>query len=83
MSQTEALMQSIQELPDGSYEIAFRTPYIFGQIVSYRSVNGAGRGRIVDMVVVEDGSVYYSVELPSGEVQPGIYPEEILGVESG
>ena len=81
MSQTETVMQSIQELPDGSYEVAFRTKYIFGQMVSYRSMNGSGRGRIVDMVVVEDGSVYYSVELPDGDVQPGIYPEEIVRAE--
>ena len=81
MSQAETLMQSIQELPDGTYEVAFRTKYIFGQMISYKSMNGTGRGRIVDMVVVEDGSVYYSVKLPSGDVQPGIYPEEIVRAE--
>jgi hypothetical protein len=81
MSQAETLMQSIQELPDGSYEVAIRTKYIFGQTIHYDSMNGQGRGRIVDMVVVEDGSVYYSVELPSGEVQPGIYPEEVVRAE--
>jgi hypothetical protein len=81
MNQADALMQSIQELPDGTYEVAFRTPFVFGQMIRYRSTNGTGRGRIVDMVVVEDGSVYYSVELPSGEIQPGIYPEEVLHAE--
>jgi hypothetical protein len=40
-------------------------------------VNGAGEGKILDIVVQENGSIYYVVLRDDGTAQSGIYPNEV------
>lgn len=73
-----------QKCADGSFEVTFRTPYIYGDFVAYASpYNGQGEGTICDIVLSADGGYYYYIELENGEIQPGIMPAEITLIRRG
>ncbi len=67
------------------YRIAFDSPYYFGDLVAFDSVNGKGQGTIIDIALSNDGSIYYVVQLEDGNAQGGIYPKEVqlLGSHAG
>ena len=68
----------VTKAPDGSFTVTFTTPYAFGDRVTYKSkVNGEGAGKILDIVVQEDGLVYYAILLENGSIQSGIYRDEM------
>jgi hypothetical protein len=66
------------------HRIAFDSPYNFGDLVRFDSVNGKGEGTIIDITLSDDGAIYYAVQIGSDDnVQPGIYPDEIELVREG
>jgi hypothetical protein len=74
----------VEEIGKGRFRVTFESPYKFGDRVSYNSkVNGSGKGKILDLVVQNDGKVHYTIELSDGKAQSGIYPDEIklIGTE--
>ena len=63
---------------DGQFEICFKSPYTFGDIVEFHSINGHGIGKVLDIVLQEDDVCHYLVELDDGDVRGGIYADEML-----
>jgi len=69
---------SVRKAEDGSFSVSFRTPFMFGDQVTYKSAtNGEGSGAILDIVVQQDGGVYYAIGRADGSIQSGIYPDEM------
>lgn len=75
---------------DGSRSISFSTPYFFGDIVRFDSVNGKGTGFIDGIDLGQDGSVCYTVQdretkYEDGQyvIHGGIYPDEITLIQRG
>ncbi len=63
----------VKETSAGDFLIAFRSPFLFGDTVSYQAgVNGSGFGEIVDISVQADGQLYFSILLKDRTIQPGI-----------
>ena len=56
-----------------------RSKYSFGTQVSFDSkFNGSGEGVIVGIALNDDSSIYYYIQLRSGDVVGGIVPEDII-----
>ena len=65
------------------HRITFESPFYFGDLVDFNGINGSGRGRVSDIILQQDMSVYYYIELEEGgETIPGIYPKEMRLVHS-
>jgi len=61
------------------YKITFQSAFYFGDVVKYQSsLNGSNQGRIVDIALSDDGSVYYVIECDDGETNGGIYQHDIV-----
>ena len=71
----------ISEGSDGQFEIRFTSPYAFGDLVEFHSINGQGSGRVSDIVLQEDGTYYYYITRDDGEIHPGVYADEMLLIE--
>ena len=68
----------ISDNGSGGFQIVFQSPFRFGDQVWFESLhNGKGTGTILDIILQEDGQVYYAVQLDGGEIQSGIYPNDI------
>jgi hypothetical protein len=64
------------------HRITFESPFYFGDRVEFASQNGSGRGRVADIVVGADRSVYYVIEPDdSPNFIGGIYPSEMRLIE--
>ena len=62
------------------FKISFGSPYYFGDLIEFESVNGAGQGRIIDITISDNGAVSYSVQLDDGSALCGIYLDEVRSV---
>lgn len=55
-----------------------RSPFNFGDQVQFvSSLNGSGKGRILEVALAEDGSIYYLIETDEGRIIGGILPTEV------
>ena len=55
--------------------------YSFGTQVKFASKwNGTGEGVIIGIAINDDLSIYYFIQLASGDVVGGILPDDILAV---
>ena len=67
-----------EELKNAAFRVTFDTPYFYGDRVSFDGINGKGTGTVVDICLMEDGQVYYTIGLDgSDEMQGGVYSKSI------
>lgn len=65
------------------HRITFESPFNFGDRVEFVSRSGAGRGRVSDIVVGADRSVYYIIAPDdSSDMIGGIYPNEMRLIDA-
>jgi hypothetical protein len=65
------------------HRITFESPFNFGDRVEFTSQNGSGRGRVSDIVVGADRSVYYIIKPDDSlDLVGGIYPNEMRLIEA-
>lgn len=67
---------------EGKYRVTYETPFFFGDVVAFDSLNGKGKGRIIDITLSDDGSVSYTILLNEDEAQGGVYPEEMRLIQA-
>jgi hypothetical protein len=71
-----------EALSNGVYRVSFDTPYFYGDRVRFAGENGKGTGTVADICLMEDGQVYYTIDLDdSKEMQGGVYANTIELVE--
>jgi hypothetical protein len=65
------------------HRITFDSPFYFGDLVEFDSRhNGSGRGRVTDIVIGSDRSVYYIIDVGESGLIGGILPAERRLVEA-
>ena len=57
------------------HQFRFESPYTFGDEVEFSAPHASGRGRVLDIVLCEDRSVYYLVDCDNGDIHGGILPQ--------
>lgn len=64
------------------HKISFMSQFIFGDVIEWDCRDyGQGRGRIIDIVICDDGAVYYTAQPDDGDAQSGLYPDQIRLVQ--
>ena len=65
------------------HKIEYYSPYYFGDLVDCNAQHtGSFQGRVSEIVLSEDGSVYYGVLCNDGIIQYGIYPWQMMLVKN-
>lgn len=59
------------------YRFEFESPYTFGDEVEYTAPHASGRGKVMDIVLCDDRSVYYIIQRDDGDCDGGIYPKHM------
>lgn len=73
------------EQEDGTRKITFESPYFYGDKIAFDGLNGRGIGYVDGIVLVQDGSVYYTVQDADNPkiIHGGVYPDEMTLLDRG